>query len=410
MEWHSSGSLNGRLGHLTMTPLFPRMTNRDVDRSERLYSLDALRGLAAFSIVFWHWQHFFLSDPTPEAVDIKKLPLYEWFFLFYDHGWLAIDLFFCLSGFVFYWQYSQSVAEGSTTPGKFAVLRLSRLYPLHFATLLLVAIGQFFVMRAQGTFFVYQYNDTKHFLLNRLFASSWGIEQGYSFNGPVLSVSIEILLYVMFFACCRFFPVRLIPLAAISLIGFLIQAIYHVPIGRGVGSFFLGGCVFLVYQQTISSPPRHALKITLWAACLLIGAWFVIFVTAVRDLDISLSILQPPQFLSWPIKKFVSNMPTLVLFPLTILTLVLIEHRVGPIGKRFSFLGDISYSSYLLHFPLQLLVVVLATQFSIDHAMYYSTLVMALFFFVLLLLSLASHHYFEISTQRFLRKRLINPS
>lgn len=398
----------GRLGRLTITPLFPRMPNRDVDRSERLYSLDALRGLAALSIVFWHWQHFFLSGPTPETVDIQKLPLYEWFFLFYDHGWLAIDLFFCLSGFVFYWQYSRSVAEGSITPGKFAILRLSRLYPLHFATLLLVAIGQFFVLRAQGTSFVYQYNDTTHFLLNLLFASSWGLEQGYSFNGPGWSVSIEILLYAMFFACCRFFPVRLILLAAISIIGFLIQATCHMPIGRGVGSFFLGGCVFLVYRHTISLSPRHVLRVTLWASGLLVGAWLVIFVAAVRDFDIGVSILQPPHFLSWTIKERVSNMPTLVVFPLTLLSLVLIEHRVGPIGKRFSILGDISYSSYLLHFPLQLLVVVLAARFSIDHSVYYSGWVMALFFVVLLLLSLVSHHYFEIPTQCFLRKRLIH--
>jgi peptidoglycan/LPS O-acetylase OafA/YrhL len=56
------------------------------------------------------------------------------------------------------------------------------------------------------------------------------------------------------------------------------------------------------------------------------------------------------------------------------------------------------------------LVVVLGIQFSIDHSVYYSGWVMALFFVVLLLLSLVSHHYFEIPTQRFLRKRLIHRS
>ena len=102
-----------------------------------------------------------------------------------------------------------------------------------------------------------------------------------------------------------------------------------------------------------------------------------------------------------------SNLPTLVLFPLTILSLAFIEYRVGPVGKSVSFLGDISYSSYLLHFPLQLLIVVLTAQFNIDHALYYSGWAMAGFFVVLLTLSLVSHRYFEIPMQRFLRKRLI---
>ncbi|MDO8354892.1 MAG: acyltransferase [Nitrospirota bacterium] len=393
-----------------MTSLFPEMTNLGAKRSDRLYLLDALRGLAALSVVFWHWQHFFLSGPVPETVDRMKLPLYDWFFLFYEHGWLAIDLFFCLSGFVFYWQYSRSVAEGSITPGTFAILRLSRLYPLHVATLVLVAIGQYVVMQAQGTFFVYEYNDLTHFLLNLLFASSWGLEQGYSFNGPVWSISIEVLLYALFFACCRILPVRLILLAAISLLGFLIQAMYHVPIGRGVGFFFLGGCVYLLYQQIMASSPQQIRMTTVWAVGLLAGAWLAVFVAAMRGFDISGFLVPFPQSLVWAIKMLLSNLPTVVLFPLTILALVLLEYHVGPIGQSLSFLGDISYSSYLLHFPLQLFVVILATRFNVDHALYYSGWAMAGFFVVLLTLSLASHRYVEIPMQRFLRKRLIHCS
>jgi|CXWL01.1.fsa_nt_gi peptidoglycan/LPS O-acetylase OafA/YrhL len=391
-------------------PIISHMTNHGVDRPERVYSLDVLRGLAALSVVFWHWQHFFLSGPVPETVDRMKLPLYDWFCLFYEHGWLAIDLFFCLSGFVFYWQYSRSVAEGSITPGTFAILRLSRLYPLHVITLVLVALGQYVLMQAQGTFFVYEHNDPPHFLLNLLFASSWGLEQGYSFNGPVWSISIEVLLYALFFACCRFFPVRLILLAAISLIGFLIQAIYHVPIGRGVGFFFLGGCVYLVYQQIMGSSPQQIRRTTVWAVGLLAGAWLAVFVAAMRGFDISGFLVPFPQSLVWAIRMLLSNLPTVLLFPLTLLALVLLEYRVGPIGRSLSFLGDISYSSYLLHFPLQLCVVILATRFNVDHSLYYSGWAMAGFFVVLLTLSLASHRYVEMPMQRFLRTWLLHRS
>src|SRR5207244_9707990 len=44
----------------------------------------------------------------------------------------------------------------------------------------------------------------------------------------------------------------------------------------------------------------------------------------------------------------------LLLFPLTILTLAVWEARRGRLGRRLAFVGQISYSSYLLHFPLQM--------------------------------------------------------
>lgn len=129
-----------------------------------------------------------------------------------------------------------------------------------------------------------------------------------------------------------------------------------------------------------------------------------------RGFDISGFLVPFPQSLAWAIKVLLSNLPTVVLFPLTILALVLLEYRVGPIGQSLSFLGDISYLSYLLHFPLQLFVVILAMRFNVDHSLYYSGWAMAGFFVVLLTLSLASHRYVEIPMQRCLRKRLIHRS
>lgn len=31
---------------------------RASDNITRFYSLDALRGIAALTVIFWHWQHF----------------------------------------------------------------------------------------------------------------------------------------------------------------------------------------------------------------------------------------------------------------------------------------------------------------------------------------------------------------
>lgn len=59
------------------------------------------------------------------------------------------------------------------------------------------------MINAIGSYFVYPNNDIKHFLLNLFFASSWSFESGHSFNGPIWSVSVEVLLHALFFFCSR---------------------------------------------------------------------------------------------------------------------------------------------------------------------------------------------------------------
>src|SRR5438477_5302094 len=148
---------------------------------QRFYSLDVLRGFAAISIVVWHWRHFFYAGIDPEAISADRLPFHGWLFLFYTNGGMAVDLFFSLSGFIFFWLYSSAVAERSMSARSFVLLRLSRLYPLHLATLAAVAAGQAYLLSTQGYQFIYKFNDAKHLVLSLLFASGWGLEDGYSF-------------------------------------------------------------------------------------------------------------------------------------------------------------------------------------------------------------------------------------
>jgi len=380
------------------------------NKLERFYSLDVLRGIAALSVVFWHWQHFFYSGTKPGTFDVTRLPFFEWMFVLYTKGYLAVDLFFSLSGFIFYWLYSKRISEYAITPSKFVLLRFSRLYPLHFATLLIVALSQILLINFRGGSFVYQNNDIKHFLLNLLFASSWGIDQGFSFNGPIWSVSVEVLLYVIFFVCCRLLPVRAIVLAIVSSIGFLVvQKYYSVMIGRGIGSFFLGGCVFLTYQTIIAT--RYANLITKYGSYLMASAWATTLIINIYEVDLTALSFNSIPFLwrfnpyfQWSTQHLLVYWPIIVLFPLTILSLALIETYRGTLGKRVSFIGDISYSSYLLHFPLQLLFSVVVTRFTISNSIYYAPWFMVLFFAVLITFYLSSFRYFEIPAQRFLRQ------
>ncbi len=366
---------------------------------ERFHSLDALRGIAALSVVFWHWQHFFFSGTELGTFEPARLPLHHLLHLLYSQGWQAVDLFFSLSGFIFYWLYSKRVATRRISTGHFALLRFSRLYPLHLATLLLVAAGQYWMLRARGSYFVYPFNDARYFVLNLLFASSWGFEGDFSFNGPSWSVSVEVLLYALFFAYCRFLPIRTAILALSALFGFFVIESYLLEIGRGVCSFFAGGCAFLAYQAIIES--RRAGKITNWIVGAAAGAWALTFIG--RQLEALALRLDPG--VRRAIFDAMQMWPVMVLFPLTILALALAETRRGTLGKRIAFLGDISYSCYLLHFPLQFLFFAVITSFTLDRSIFYAPWFMLLFFAALLSISFCSFRYFELPAQRLLRRR-----
>ncbi|TIU60051.1 MAG: acyltransferase, partial [Mesorhizobium sp.] len=81
-------------------------------------NLDAIRGVAAISVMLYHF--------SPFLADGKVLP----------SSYLAVDLFFLLSGFVIAHAYDRKIENGMGS-GSFVAIRLIRLYPLYLAGTLL---------------------------------------------------------------------------------------------------------------------------------------------------------------------------------------------------------------------------------------------------------------------------------
>lgn len=368
--------------------------------NNRFYLLDLLRGLAAIGVVLFHWNNFAAADNPSQSLFVQQCPLPTALFMFYWKGYYAVDLFFCLSGFIFYCMYSKGIATRVISALQFAWLRFSRLYPLHFISLLLVVISQSAFFYEKGHYFVTaQNNDLKHFFLNLFFVSSWGFESGPSFNSPAWSISVEVFLYAVFFISSRLLPIRLVVLMPISLVGlFIIRGIYG-PLGHGIGSFFLGGSVFLVYQKLIFY--RHADLLAKWLLYVMAAAWELVFITSLPGIDLSSYFDKQYRPV---IQYWVTMYPIVVLFPLTVLSVAMFETHKTNIGKRLTILGDISYSVYLLHFPLQILFYGVVTHFAPDKSVIYSSWFMGVFFAMLLPLSLISHRCFELPTQNQLRR------
>ncbi len=100
----------------------------------------------------------------------------------------------------------------------------------------------------------------------------------------------------------------------------------------------------------------------------------------------------------------------ILLYPATILALALLETYRGTLGKRFALLGALSYSCYLLHFPLQLVFMEVADKVGLrgrSNAFFYSPVSLLLFFGLLIPLSVCTHRHFERPAQIFLQKRLL---
>ncbi|RTE90259.1 acyltransferase [Bradyrhizobium sp. LVM 105] len=87
---------------------------------ERYRALDSWRGICACMVALFHFD---------VISHLSFLPLTR-------HAYLFVDFFFVLSGFVIASNYRSRLAEGFGI-GRFLLLRLGRIYPLHLVTLLL---------------------------------------------------------------------------------------------------------------------------------------------------------------------------------------------------------------------------------------------------------------------------------
>ena len=362
---------------------------------DRLYSLDILRGFASLSVVFWHWQHFFIGTTLKSTFKVEDQPLFNMFFLFYNSGNLAVDLFFSLSGFIFFWLYPQRIYHGIVSAKDFFILRFSRLYPLHFITLIIVALGQLNFNKIVGSAFIYKENDIFHFILNLFFMSSVGLERGYSFNAPIWSVSVECFLYAMFFVLCKFTKPNILIVGLMSSLGFSLIYQRYIPVGQGVGSFFVGGFIYYLYIHILRS---NKIKIMLNSLLLLS---FLLWISTIYW-----------SFKNWSLSSLIgvplgSKYPILILFPITILTLAVTETQRGIFTKKMGFIGDISYSLYLWHFPLQLLFLTITSLIGVDVIIFKSSTMLLGFFCLLTIISLVSYYYIEIPLQRWLRSHLM---
>lgn len=351
----------------------------------RFFWVDALRGIAALVIVVFHYHHFYLAD----AFDRSAIPSIETFPyagillpLYSRIASQAVELFWLISGFVFAHVY----LPRQVSAWNFFVARFARLYPLHFATLLYVMALQTISFHTVGHWQVYANNDIRHFLLQLSMSSNWITwSRGLSFNGPIWSVSLEIVVYGIFFL--SLFAIRRSPfivLLALSIASWawVVFQPVHLPLVR-TGVFVCAGYFFLGSLLYVLQPNKSLLRLVVLTVISLGAVVLGIAVDAERI--------------------------TVAGGALVLLSLAAGLDRVAPAwGTRLSPLGDISYSVYLVHVPLQMTALLFADlAFNGSRSFANSHFTLPIYVIISVAMAIALHWWLERPVGRAIRSHML---
>lgn len=283
--------------------------------------LTGLRGIAAVYVVLYH----FGQDATgggPLGTVLR-------------HGYLAVDLFFVLSGFVLAMVHGQDRFDGAGFR-RFLGKRFARVYPLY----AVVTAATVVAAVADGATL-----SPGHLAVNVLLMQAWGA--GASIVGPAWSLSAEVGAYLLFPLLCAALlqgsraQAAAVTLAALALLAFvathsavqragpldLYQSNTVAPLIRCLCEFALGLIAFRISQAESAGRP-----IPRGADIVVAGAVAVLL--AVPDCDLALVPL------------------------LTLLVGILAVQPDGLVGRILStapmmWLGTVSFSIYLTHFLLR---------------------------------------------------------
>ncbi len=350
----------------------------------KILGIELLRFASAVAVLIFHYQHFAFVGASPVDLIRTQQPFYPVLGLFYRDGFYGVEVFWCISGFIFFWKYAREIAGRTLGGYAFFILRVSRLYPLHLATLLFVAVMQFVYKSRNGVFFVYQVNDLQHFVLQLFMASNWGPETAESFNGPIWSISIEVLVYAIFFMSLRYLSSSAIFIALVAVGAGLIQflKLSEHPLFICLMYFYLGCFTAMVYDRV--SQRRTARRLVSALALLSI---------------IALAVLC--HFVSVPAKG------VLVVFSPALIFLCVTHIPAGKTNARLLVpAGNITYSSYLLHVPIQIAVVTFCG-YTGTRIPFYNPAFFVVYLVATLVLSHFTYERFEAPLQSLIRRRLL---
>ena len=188
-------------------------------------ALTSLRGLAAWWVVVFHFREA-LPPQMPEFLHGIA-----------SYGYLAVDLFFILSGFVISCRYSEYFSTRIEIRNIliFYGLRLARIYPLHFFVLIIYLINPIAIIIFSNKGLPGDSYEIYYYILSIFLIQNWGWTNTIQWNIPAWSISTEWFAYLIFpfFAIIMARVIKNAIAAALALL--LILAMVTALVGGGLG-------------------------------------------------------------------------------------------------------------------------------------------------------------------------------
>jgi len=292
-------------------------------QNNRLKELDALRGLAALMVVFFH----FTMGRAQANLGFKV-------------GTTGVDLFFIISGFVIY----MSIGKVKTSLD-FVINRVSRLYPTYWTcvsfTFVLIAVNSMFKNIGWG------YSDIIGYLVNMtMFQFYFEIP---SIDGTYWTMIIEMIFYLGILFLFHFKMLKYLNFIGLSLTFLVVTAtffwpqtylvtrvMYWIPLLQFIPLFLAGTVFYKIYTFKNKRLENYALLLV----CLI--SQILLF-----------------NFAGGSKKYIIQSEYALMLIVYFTLFVLFVNNKLGFIVSKWSlFLGKISFALYLVHQYISIRIII----------------------------------------------------
>lgn len=311
------------------------------DSKRHLLILDALRGVAAVTVVTFHiFETYSGGDPTKQII---------------NHGYLAVDFFFMLSGYVMAYAYDDRWDR--MTIWSFFKRRLIRLHPMILIGMTIGAV--FFYFGTSSVFPKVAGTPFYKVILVMLIGYTMiplpismdirGWNETYPLNGPAWSLSFEYLANILHGFILRKLPNWLMSVAVAGAAFALVHLAVTSPSGDLTGGWSLNaqqlniGITRLLFPYMSGmllcrvTKPVVAKDTFVPCSLLLLGVLVYPRVGAHSGL--------------W-VNGLFEALSIIVVFPVVVYLGASGDVKTIASKKVCTFLGDISYPLYITHYPL----------------------------------------------------------
>lgn len=258
-------------------------------------------------------------------------------------GYLGVDLFFILSGFILSHVYTRAWVERRFNYGSFLWARLARVYPVHLVTLA-ATIAIWLVAVKLGVHFDPQAFDPRMLPQHLLLIHAWGTTPTVQWNFPSWSISAEWFAYlgfpvaaiasVVFRGRPRLFVVAVLALFAVMFLIAQARGVLFTDMSAQIGALRIIPA-FLMGAALHRLGSNHNLPAGLAGPGALVATAWVVVAASLRLSDLYI----------WP------GLATMIF--------CLAETSKGATAGIMAapllvYLGEVSYSLYMVHLPVDI--------------------------------------------------------